>query len=278
MTEAGTTATTATGETGETEGRIVCRVEAPIGWLIVDNARRRNAVNLAMWQAIPDAVRSLDADDSVRLIVVAGAGEAAFVSGADISEFETVRRDADTARAYEEANAEAFAALRGARKPTLAMIRGFCFGGGVGLAVATDMRIASDDALFSIPAGRLGVGYPPEAIRDVVKLTGPARAKDLFFTARRVGHDEALAIGLVEGVFAAAELEAGTRKLAATIAENAPLTLQAAKAAIDAVTAEPGSVDMAEIRAMTDACFDSADFAEGRAAFLEKRRPLFTGR
>ena len=265
MTEAGTTAAQATGETGEAEGRIVCRVEAPIGWLIVDNARRRNAVNLAMWQAFPEAVRTLEADDSVRLIVVAGAGDAAFVSGADISEFETVRRDADTARAYEEANAEAFAALRCAHKPTLAMIRGFCFGGGIGLAVATDMRIAADDALFSIPAGRLGVGYPPEAVRDVVKLTGPARAKDLFFTARRVGHEEALAIGLIDRVFAAAELEAETRKLAATIADNAPLTLKAAKAAIDAVTAEPDSVDMEAVRKMTDACFDSADFAEGRA-------------
>ena len=257
--------------------RVICEIEPPIGWLIVDNIKRRNAVSLAMWQAIPDLVRRLDDDDRVRVIILRGAGESVFVSGADISEFETVRRDADNARAYEDANADAFLALREARKPTLSMIRGFCFGGGVGLACATDMRIAADNAVFSIPAARLGVGYPSDAVRDVVKLIGPARAKDLFYTARRIAHDEALSIGFVDRVFAAEELESATTKLAMEIAANAPLTQHAAKAAIDAVTAEPGSVDATQLRVLTDACFDSADFAEGRQAFLEKRKPSFTG-
>ncbi len=260
------------------EAAIVCRSEPPTGWLVVDNPRRRNAVSLAMWQAIPNAVGRLEKNDDVRVIVLRGAGEKTFISGADISEFETVRRDADSARAYEDANAEAFTALRRAAKPTISMIRGFCFGGGVGLAVATDIRIAADNALFSIPAARLGVGYPPEAVRDVVKLTGPSRAKDLFFGAGRISHDEAIAIGLVDRVVPADKLEPETRAFAAAIADNAPLTLRAAKAAIDAVTAEPGSVDFDHIRRLTDACFDSADFAEGRRAFLEKRRPRFQGK
>lgn len=258
--------------------RILCQAEPPIGWLIVDNPGRRNAVNLAMWQAIPEAVRQFDEDDSIRVIVLRGAGETAFVSGADISEFETARRDADSARAYEDSNADAFTALRNAAKPTISMIRGFCFGGGVGLAVATDMRIAADDALFAIPAARLGVGYPPEAIRDVVKLTGPARAKELYYTARRIDHAEALAIGLIDRTIPAENLEKETRALCAVIADNAPLTLRAAKAAIDAVTAPPGTVDPQTLRELTDACFDSADFAEGRTAFLEKRKPVFQGK
>ncbi|PLX37134.1 MAG: enoyl-CoA hydratase [Hyphomicrobiales bacterium] len=261
-----------------TDPHIVGRIEAPIGWLIIDNPVRRNAVSLSMWKAIPAVVKELDQHPDVRVIIIRGAGDAAFVAGADISEFAETRKDAASALAYEEANAAAYAALRHAVKPTIAMIKGFCMGGGMGLAVAADLRFAADDAVFSIPAARLGVGYPPDGIRDVVKLIGPSRAKDLFFTARRVHHEEALALGLVDRVIFALDLEAETRAVAETIAENAPLTHISAKAAIDAVAGDPAAADWEHVRAMTNICFDSADFAEGRTAFMEKRKPVFEGK
>lgn len=279
----GGAAMTTVSDTGTREAappsdpRLRTTVEPPVGWLVVDHPARRNAVSLSMWLALPPLVDALDADPAVRVIVLTGGGGEAFVSGADIAEFAEVRRDADSARAYEDANEAAFAALRQATKPTVAMIRGPCFGGGVGLAAACDLRVAADDAVFSIPAARLGIAYPPPAIADVVGLVGAARAKDLFFTARRVEAAEALAIGLVDRVVPVADLEAETRALAATMAANAPLTLAAAKAAIAAaVTGDPAAAERAR-RAAT-ACFASQDFAEGREAFLAKRPPRFEGR
>lgn len=260
------------------DSRIRVEVDAPVGRILVDHPERRNAVSLAMWRAIPEAVAALEARDDVRVILIAGAGELAFVSGADISEFATVRKDAATAAAYEAANAEAFAAVRNATKPTVAVIRGFCLGGGMGLAVACDLRLCSDDAVFGIPAARLGVGYPPDCMRDVVNAVGPARAKELFFTARRVTAAEALAMGFVTRTVPAADLAAQAATLAATIAATAPLTIRAAKAAIAHVVGDPAAADFARVQALTDACFDSADFAEGRSAFLEKREPTFRGR
>jgi enoyl-CoA hydratase/carnithine racemase len=256
--------------------RLRTTTEAPIGWLVVDHPERRNAVTLSMWRALPAAVAALEADAAVRVIVLAGGGGQAFVSGADIAEFAEVRRDAASARAYEETNEAAFAALRQAAKPTVAMIRGPCFGGGIGLAAACDLRVAADDALFSIPAARLGIAYPPPAIADVVALVGASRARDLFFTARRVDAAEALAIGLVDRLVPAADLEAETRSLAATLSANAPLTIAAAKVAIAAaLTGDPATAERA--RAAAEACFSSSDVIEGRDAFLAKRPPRFTG-
>lgn len=256
--------------------RIRVEVEGAVGRVLVDNPARRNAVSLAMWLAIPGAIAALESRPEVRVIVVAGAGEQAFVSGADISEFAEVRRDAKTGAAYERANADAFAAVRRASKPTIASIRGFCLGGGMGLAVACDLRIAADDAVFGIPAARLGVGYPPECMRDVVDAVGPMRAKELFFTARRLGAAEALAIGFLTAAEPAAELAAATGRLASEIAANAPLTIRAAKAAIALAVGDPAA-DAATVEALAAACFDSADFAEGRTAFLDKRAPAFRG-
>lgn len=258
--------------------RIRIEVEGAVGRLVVANPERRNAVSLAMWQAIPGAVAALVAHPDVRVIVVRGDGDLAFVSGADISEFATVRKDAASARAYEASNADAFSALRHATKPTIAMIRGFCLGGGMGLAVACDIRIASDDAVFGIPAARLGVGYPPDCIADVVAAVGPQRAKEMFFTARRLTAAEALEIGLLAAVHSVEALENEAIDLATVIAHNAPLTLRAAKAAIDAVVDGALPARRETLVALTDACFASADFAEGRAAFLEKREAKFHGR
>lgn len=277
MTTTSTPPTATTAAAPPPDPRLRIAVEAPIGWLIVDHPERRNAVSLSMWKALPALVAALDAEPAVRVIVLAGGGEQAFVSGADIAEFAEVRRDAASARAYEDANEAAFAALRMAAKPTVAMIRGPCFGGGVGLAAACDLRVAADDAVFSIPAAKLGIAYPPPAIADVVALVGASRAKDLFFTARRLDHAEALAIGLVDRVVPAGELRTETLALAATIAANAPLTIAAAKTAIAAaVSADPAAA--ARARAAAEACFSSTDFAEGRDAFLAKRTPRFEGR
>ena len=257
--------------------RIRVEVEGAVGRLVVANPQRRNAVSLDMWLAIPGAVAALEAHPDVRVIVVRGAGDLAFVSGADISEFATVRRDAMSARAYEVSNAEAFAALKGASKPTIAMIRGFCLGGGMGLAVACDLRVAAEDAIFGIPAARLGVGYPPDCIGDVVAAVGPQRAKELYFTARRMTATEALDIGLVTAVHSVDSFENEVTDLAVSIAHNAPLTIRAAKAAIDAVVAGDLAGRRDRLIALTDACFASADFAEGRTAFLEKREAKFRG-
>ncbi|MDR3497357.1 MAG: enoyl-CoA hydratase [Ancalomicrobiaceae bacterium] len=257
--------------------RILAEIDGAVGRLIVDNPARLNAVTLAMWRAIPAAVARLEADPHVRLIIVTGGGAKAFVSGADISEFAAVRRDADSARSYEAANASAFRALRQAKKPTLAAIRGVCLGGGLGLAVACDLRLAAEGSTFGIPAARLGIGYPPECVGDVVAAVGPSRAKEMFFTARRIEASEAARIGLINSVVPAERFDAEIASLAATIAGNAPLTLQAAKSAIDRPLHDPDGSGLAQAVRLADACFESADFAEGRTAFLEKRQPVFRG-
>lgn len=261
------------------EGRIRVDVVGSLGRIEIENPGRHNALSLAMWQAIPDAVAELDANPDVRLILIAGSAGGAFASGADISEFDEVRADAATSAAYEASNAAAFDAVRRASKPTLAMIRRFCMGGGVGLAAACDIRIASEDSLFAIPAARLGLAYPTEAVADIVALIGPSRTKDLFFTAKRIDAASALRIGLVDDVVADADLEAAVVAYAARVASLAPLTQQAVKAAIAALTSPGGGgPDLARARRLADACFDSADYAEGRAAFREKREPMFRGR
>lgn len=261
-----------------TDPRIRAEVEGPIGRLVIDNPTRRNAVSLAMWQAIPGAMDALGRHPDVRVIVVRGAGALAFVSGADIAEFSTVRKDAASARAYEAANGAAFAAVARSERPTIAMVRGFCLGGGLGLAAACDLRIAAADAVFGIPAARLGVGYPPDCVADLVAAVGAQTAKLMFFSARRIDASEALRVGLVAAVHAVEAFENETEALALQIARNAPLTIRAAKAAVDAVVEGALSERGEKLATLTDACFASDDFAEGRAAFLEKREPTFRGR
>ncbi len=252
-------------------------VDGPIGWLVVDNRRRRNALTKAMWLALPGRIAALSATEGLRAIVLRGGGEEDFVSGADISEFGDVRRDAATSRDYEAANVAAFAALREAALPTVAMIRGFCLGGGMGLAAACDIRIVARGARFAVPAGRLGLAYPPEAIADFVRLIGPAKTKDLIFTSRRIDAAEAAAAGFADHLVEADDLEAFTRAYVADIARLAPLTLKAARLAIAAVGAGPASAAQVRALAAAEACFDSADYTEGRAAFAQKREPVFKG-
>jgi enoyl-CoA hydratase/carnithine racemase len=247
-----------------------------VATVAIANPAKRNALDLDMWRALPPIMAALGSDGRVRVVVLRGTGSSAFASGADIAEFETVRADAAGGRAYEAANEAAFRAVAHCPKPVIAMIRGFCLGGGVGLAASCDLRVAEAGATFGIPAARLGVGYPPDAMGLLVAAIGPAAAKDLFYTARRLQASEAERLGLVQRVVQDAELEPAVRDLARTIAANAPLTLRAAKAAIDRAAGHPwpGS----DPAALADACFDSDDYREGRQAFLDKRQPRFSGR
>jgi enoyl-CoA hydratase/carnithine racemase len=254
---------------------IVLGCNATTAWLILNRAERRNAINREMWAAIPACMARLAAEKGIRVIVIRGAGDEAFAAGADIGEFAGSRGNAAQAAEYEELTARAFAALRTGLMPSVAMISGFCFGGGLALALACDVRLAAPTAVFSLPPARLGLAYPLDGLIDLIAAVGPAAAKEMIFTARRYAAAEALAIGLVNRI--AANLDEETERLCAEIAAGAPLTIRASKRAIDHLTGRAGSVSRAEAAALARACFDSNDYAEGRRAFAEKRAPSFTG-
>jgi enoyl-CoA hydratase/carnithine racemase len=252
-------------------------IEAGVARVLIDNASRRNAFDFSMWRALPSILDQLDALPEARVVVLTGAPGLPFCSGADSSEFATVRATARGGRDYEQSNVEAFDALSRLSKPTIAAISGFCMGGGMGLAAACDLRVAAEGTVFSIPAARLGVGYPPVAMAYVVAAIGAQSAMDLFFTARRIDAIEARDCGFVSRVLPKADFDEAVAGIATEIAANAPLTLRAAKAAIRAAAGLPHAPSAEECEALAAACFDSADYAEGRAAFLEKREPKFTG-
>ena len=261
-----------------TDASLSAKKEGPIGWMSFNNPGRRNAVTYEMWAAMPGILADFASDPNIRVVIVRGGGDQTFISGADISQFESKRgTPADMAR-YNATLAEANAALIGIQKPTMAMIRGHCIGGGLGIALCCDLRIAADDGRFGIPAARLGLGYAHEGVKRLVDLVGPSFAKEIFYTARQFDANEALAMGLVNRVVPAAELETFTREYATRIAGNAPLTIRAAKLAADAAVADTGQRDLDAVHGAVDACNRSGDYQEGRRAFLEKRRPQFKGR
>jgi enoyl-CoA hydratase len=257
--------------------KLVGRKDGQIGWMIFNNPLRRNAVSLEMWRAIPDVLAAFEADPEVRVVVFTGSGERAFVAGADISQFEAERSDASAEARYSTAAAAANAAMAGISKPTIAMIRGYCIGGGLAVALTCDLRICSEDARFAIPAARLGLGYGFGGVKALIDVVGPAFAKEILFTARQFQADEALSIGLVNRIATRDELESLVREYAAMISANAPLTLRAAKIAAREVLRDPDKRRLDQVETAVAACFDSADFKEGRTAFMEKRTPTFRG-
>jgi enoyl-CoA hydratase/carnithine racemase len=257
--------------------KILARSGDGIGWLTINRPEKRNAISLSMWQGVVAAAEAFTADANVRVVVMHGAGGKAFASGADISEFEAHRNSAAAEDEYHRAAAGARRALQNMGKPIIAMVQGFCIGGGCAMAMLADLRIATPDSRFGIPAARLGVAYAIESLRRLVALVGPAVAKDIMFTGRSLTAAEALSAGLINQVVESEGLEETVAAVAQRIAANAPLTIRHARAAIDMLAGDPAQHDDARLDALYRACFDSEDFREGRTAFLAKRPPVFRG-
>ncbi|MDD9939442.1 MAG: enoyl-CoA hydratase [Myxococcales bacterium] len=259
---------------------MVARIETDkqghTGFIVFDHQARRNAMTSEMWRAVPAIVDAFARDTDVRVVVMRGAGEVAFVAGADISEFERVR-SGDVAEDYDADNRRAFAALSGLEKPLVAMVHGFCIGGGCALALTADLRYSADDGRFGIPAARLGLGYQMAGIETLMHAVGLSNAKELFFRAGRFSAEEALRMGLLNGVFPKADLEASVLAIAEEIGQNAPLTIRAAKIATQEILRPAAKRDRSRVDAAIRACYASADYKEGVAAFLGKRRARFQG-
>jgi enoyl-CoA hydratase/carnithine racemase len=262
----------------QTGPRVAVRTDGPIGWIEFDNPRRHNAMTVAMWAALGAAVEALEADDAVRVVVLRGAGETAFVSGADISQFDDLRASAEANEHYEAVGDDAMARVAACAKPTIAMLQGWCLGGGVAIALACDLRLADASLRFGIPAARLGVAYRWRGIAKLVQVVGAPNAREVFLTARRFDAQAALRMGFVARVVERGALEAAVREECATIAANAPLSMASFKVAMAELLAPGPQVDVARVEAAARRAFDSADYVEGRRAFADKRAPRFEGR
>jgi enoyl-CoA hydratase/carnithine racemase len=265
--------------TAFTTDQILTHTADGVGWLTLNNPARRNAISLEMWRGIGAAIQAFREDDAVRVVVMRGAGGKAFASGADISEFDQHRANAEQRKDYGAVAAHAHDEMRLLDKPLIALIQGFCVGGGLAVALYADIRFATPASRFAIPAAKLGLGYEYGGIAALARLIGPSAARDVLFSARLIEADEALRLGLINFVVSDEEIEARVTRYAQAIAGNAPLTVRAAKAAVNAFEHPPLSeASDARLRALVDACFDSEDYAEGRRAFAEKRPPRFRGR
>jgi len=261
------------------QAELLISIDAPLAWVEINRPASRNALNLTVWRGIAQQLPVLDARDDVRVVIVRGAGEAAFLAGADITEFQSARADACMAAEYERHTHAALEAIATLSKPVIALINGICFGGGCAVALACDLRFAADHARFAVPAARLGLAYPfSHGVESLVDLVGPAHAADILLSARVLDANEALHIGLVNRVVPRQELVHVTREYALRMAEGAPLTLAAHKAAIQAARRAGSARDHRALQALVERCFNSVDYQEGVAAFIAKRAPRFTGR
>lgn len=261
------------------QGKMLSRREGRVGYVIYNNPERHNAVSLDMWEAAVGMLEDFKNDPNITVVVVTGAGGKAFVSGADISRFDKERSGEEAVARYNAIVEKSYAAFHEFPKPTIAMIRGYCIGGGMGLATCCDIRICTEGSKFAVPAAKLGLGYAYPGLKRLVDIVGPSFAMEIFYTARQFSAAEAVTMGLVNRVVpdAPGELEKYVQDYADTIAGNAPLTIKAVKATVAEVMKEDGKRNVARTQALVEACFKSNDYQEGRKAFMEKRKPVFTG-
>lgn len=260
------------------EPDVLVRHDGAVATVVFNRPRVRNAISLAMWGEIARVMEALAKDDGVRAVVLRGAGTEAFASGADISEFRENRKDTATALRYNAQTEAAYRAIRDCPKPTVAMIFGYCMGGAMAVAMACDLRFAAEGARFGIPAARLGIIYGADAVGQLVDLVGPAYAKDILYSARTVSDREALAMGLIQRLVPADELEQYTYEYLRTVAGNAPLSVRGAKVTVESYLAGLTPERRAQLHALSLEAFESEDYREGTRAFLEKRPPKFQGR
>ena len=257
--------------------KMLARKDGRVGYVIFNNPERHNAVSLDMWARTTEILADFAKDDEVRVVVLAGAGGKSFVSGADISKFASERASLDATKVYNATVAKANEGIYEFPKPTIAMIQGYCIGGGLGLAVCCDLRICSDNSTFAVPAAKLGLGYAYPGVKRLVNLVGPAFAKEIFYTARQFNAEEARVMGLVNRIVPQAELETYVKNYAETIASNAPLTVKTEKFIINEAVRDESKRNLARCAELVEQCFTSKDYTEGRTAFMEKRKPAFTG-
>lgn len=258
--------------------RLIAEKQGAIGWITFNNPARRNAVSVDMWEAIPKVLDRFEADPEIRVIVLTGAGDKAFVSGADISQFEGQRSSVQGVQHYEEIAEGAQMRIQNSDKPVIAMIRGYCLGAGINISLTCDLRLASDDARLGVPAAKVGLGYRVSSTKNLLDTVGPANAREMLLTGRQFTATEGLAMGLVHRVVPGAQLEALVAEYCATLAANAPLTMRTAKRMIRELLKSPAEFDAAGCTALVKQCFQSEDYTEGRRAFMEKRKPVFHGR
>ena len=260
------------------DGKILQDVTDGVGIITFNNPDKRNAMSLEMWEGFGNALIELRDDPDVRVVILTGAGDKAFVSGADISQFEKTRHNAEASAEYSRRSEAQRALLADYPKPTIACIRGFCLGGGMQVAMLTDIRFAAEDSQFGIPAAKLGIAYGYDGLKHLVSLVGPSWARLIMYTGMRIDSAEALRIGLVDRVLPNDGVWDATMEIARTISGNAPLAIAAAKITIAQVLKDESKRDMEAVKAIGNACMDSEDFREGRQAFMEKRKPVFKGR
>lgn len=257
---------------------LLYEVRDGVARITFNRPQARNALTFAMYERMAQICEAADADKSIKAVILSGAGGKAFASGADVSKFADERQEAAALAHYQAVTAQAYRTLQALPMPTIAMVRGWCIGGGTALAVCCDLRVCNEQAKFGVPAARLGLGYGIERAKPLVDLIGPAYAKEMFFTGRQFDAREAQAMGLVNRVVADEQIESAVQELARGIADNAPLTVRAAKLVVGEVLKDAADRDVAAADRAVAACFASSDYKEGQAAFMAKRRPRFTGR